>query len=79
MQMECLFQQFCVQYDFGFWNENILHVKGGYCTMHDSQIVPKCEFWKWGYHYQIGILHILLNILLTWVHDTSYYVEMQKG
>ena len=28
---------------------------------HDSQIVRKCEFWKWGTTFQIGILHVLLN------------------
>ena len=32
MQMECSFQHFSVQYEFGLSNENILHVKGGYFT-----------------------------------------------
>ena len=30
MLMEGSFQQFSVQYEFDFWNENVLHVKGGY-------------------------------------------------
>ena len=30
MQMESSFQHFCVQYVFGFWNENVLRVKWGY-------------------------------------------------
>ena len=39
--------------------------KGVISKSRDSQIVPKCEFWKWagGTTIQIGILHILLNII----------------
>ena len=28
--MECSFQHFSVEYEFGFLNENVLSVKGGY-------------------------------------------------
>ena len=30
MQMKCSFQHFSVQYEFGFRNEKVLGVKGGY-------------------------------------------------
>ena len=60
---------------FRVWN-------GFISISHDSQIVAKWEFWKWGYHYQVSILHVLLNILsissLPRVHDTSVNLEMQK-
>ena len=46
MQMKCSFQHFSVQYEFGFRNENVLRVNGGlFKKSHDSQIVPKCEFY----------------------------------
>ena len=82
MQMKFSFQLFSVQYEFGFWNEKVLRVKWGYFKSHDSQIVPKCEFWKRGITIQIDILQVLLNILLisllSWVHDAPGYFEMQK-
>ena len=56
--------------------------KGAIPKSHDSQIVPKCEFENGGTTIQIGILHVLLNILsislLSRVHDTSGYFEIQK-
>ena len=30
MLKECSFHHFCVQYEFGVWNKNILRVKVGY-------------------------------------------------
>ena len=83
MQMKWLFQHFIVQYEFGFRNCNVLRVKEGYLKKsHDSHNKPKWEFRKWGTTIQIGIMHVLLNILsislLSWVHDTSVYFEMQK-
>ena len=49
---------------------------------HYSQIVPKCEFGNGGSTFQMSILNVLLNILsislLSMLHDTSGYFEMQK-
>ena len=49
----------------------------------DSQMVPKCaNFENGGTTIQIGILHVLINILsislLSRVHDMSGYFEIQK-
>ena len=64
MQMECSFQLFSVQYEFGFWNENVLRVKGGYLkkiTTH--KLWQNAIFENGGTTIQIGILHVLLNIV----------------
>ena len=49
---------------------------------HDSKIVPNANFENGGTTIQIGILLEMLNILsislLSRVHDTSGYFEMQK-
>ena len=75
MQMECSFQHFSVQYEFGFWNENVLRVKGGYFKKSRLKNCAQMRIW-------IGILHVLINSLsislLSRVHDTICYFEMQK-
>ena len=43
MQIECSFQHFSVQYDFGFWNENVLRVKGGY--FNKSRLANRAKMW----------------------------------
>ena len=57
-------------------------MKSVYFKNHDSQIVPKVNFENGGTTIQIGILHVLINILsislLSRVHDKSGYFEMQK-
>ena len=57
-------------------------MNGGYLKSHDSQIVPKCDLENWGTAIKIGILRALINIMstsiLSSVHDTSGYSEMQK-
>ena len=46
------------------------------------KLCQNVNFENWGNTIQIGILHALLNILsiflLSRVHDTSGYFEMQK-
>ena len=57
--------------------------KGVISKSHYSQSVPNASFENGGTTIQIGILHVLLNILsislLNKVHDTSGYFEVQKG
>ena len=57
-------------------------LKGVISKSHDSQIVPNANFENGGTTIQISTLHVLLNIssisLLTRVHDTFGYIEMQK-
>ena len=74
---------FSVQYEFGFWNENVLRVKGGYFKkVTTRKSCQNANFENGGTTIQINILHALLNILsnslLFRVHDTSGYFEMQK-
>ena len=49
---------------------------------HDSQLCQNANFENGGNTIQIGILHVLINILskslLSRVHDMSGYFEMQK-
>ena len=76
MQMAYSFQHLSVQYEFSFWNENVLRVKGGYFKKSWLTNCAKMQILK------IGILHVLLIILsislLSMVHDTSGYFQMQK-
>ena len=81
MQMKCSFQHFCVQYEFGFWNENVLRVQGGYLKKSWLTNCAKMRILIFGgTTIQIGILHVLLNILfislLSTVHNTSGYFEV---
>ena len=79
MQMKCSFQHFSVQYEFGFRNENVFRVNGGYLKkVMTHKLCQNVNFM--GYHYSNW--HVLLNIssisLLSRVHDTSVYFEIQK-
>ena len=83
MQMAYSFKHFSVQYEFDVWNENGLRVKGGYfkhVTTH--KLCQNANFENGGTTIKIGILHVLINIssisLLSSVHDTPGYFEMQK-
>ena len=57
-------------------------LKGVISKSHDSQILQTANFENGGTTIQIGILHVLLNILsissLQRVHDLSVNFEMQK-
>ena len=79
MQMECSFQHFYVQYEFGSWNENILRVKDGYF----KKSPQNANFENGGTTIQIDILHVLINILsiplLSRVYDINGYFEMQNA
>ena len=78
MQEECSFQLLSVQYEFDFLNENVLR-ESGLLTHKFSQ---NRNFENGGVPIQIGILHVLMNILsitlLFRVHDMSGCFEMKR-
>ena len=64
MQMKCSFQHLSDQYEFGFRNENVLRVKGGYLKkVMTHKLCQNADFENGGTPIQIGILRALLNIL----------------
>ena len=82
--MEFSFGLFGVQNEFGFSNENVLRVKRGYCKKSRLANCAKMRILKMGVplfklascmYYMVNILSISL---LSRVHDTSCYFEMQK-
>ena len=82
MQTKCSFQHLSVQYEFGFGNENILHVKVGYFKVMTHKLYQNANFKNGGTTIQIGILHVLSNILsvylLSMIHEMSGYLEIHK-
>ena len=74
------FQHFSVQFEFGFWTENVLRVKGGHFKVMTHKLCLNANFENGGTTIQTDIMHVLLNILsislLSRVHDTSAYFEM---
>ena len=73
MQEEYSFCVFCIQFEFGFWNENVLHVlakmrifKTGRGGVHYSNGCPACT------------VEQVVNIFTVIVNGTSAYSEMQK-
>ena len=81
--MECSFQHLSVQYEFGLLNANLLRVKGGYFKKSRLTNCAKMRILKkGGTTIQISMVHVLINFisisLLSMVHETSCYFEMQK-
>ena len=65
-----------------FEMKTFLRVKGGYFKVMTHKLCQNANFENGGITIQIGILQVLLNILsislLSMVHATSGFLEMQK-
>ena len=78
--MKCSFQHFSVPYEFEMKTYCVL--KGVFQKVMTHKLSQNANFEVGGTTIQIGILHVLLNVLsislLSRVHDKSGYFQMQK-
>ena len=63
MQEECSFQRFSVEYEFDFWNENVLHMKVSYLKKNMThKLCQNANFENGGTTMQMGNLNVLWTV-----------------